>query len=839
MLHATLRSLLARKLRLVLAGFAVLLGVSFVSGTYVLTDSLGRVFDGLFADVNAGTAVTVRGVSALGGSESIDREPVSQAVLDKVTHVAGVDEVAGRIQGYAQVVDKKGKAFKTGGAPSLGVEIAVGSKLEGLQVKRGAAPVGPDQAALDATTVRKTGLQLGDRITVLLKGPARKVTLVGVVGLQNVDSLAGASLVAFDPPTAQRLLGDPGTWTELAVAADSGVPPAQLRTRIAAVLPKGVEAVTVTQSIDEQSKALQKGLGFINTALLVFAGVSLFVGAFLIFNTFTMLVAQRARELALLRALGASRRQVIGSVVVEALAVGVFSSVAGFFLGIGVAKGLEALMAAVGIDLPAGATVIAPRTLVVSLVVGIGVTLAAALLPARKASLVAPVQAMRESGPAEDRSLTRRTLVGSGLLAAGVAALTLGLSQGVLPLVGLGAAVSFLGVASLSPLVARPVVSALGLPFAKIGISGRLGRGNAVRSPRRTSATAAALMVGLALVATVSTLGASAKKSVVAIVDTSLGADYVLHTENFLPFSPVAATELQKKAELASVAAFRLGKAKVDGHRIQISGVDPVALQAVLKLDVKKGDLATLGKGEIAVSQDEADSRGIHVGDTVPVVWARTGLRPTKVGAVFAKNQFAGGYLVSDKTYDANVTEKLIGVIAIRSAHSATPVQSRAAIAAAVKDFPNIVVEDRAQFVRSQGDQVDSALNVITVLLVLSVLIALLGVVNTLALSVVERTRELGLLRAVGLQRRQLRRMIRIESVIISVYGAALGILVGLCFGWALVQALKDQGITEFAVPYSRLVMVLLVAGFGGVVAAALPARRAARLDVLKAVESI
>ena len=838
MLHATFTSLLARKLRLALSGVAVLLGVSFVSGTYVLTDSLGRVFDGLFASVNAGTAVTVRGVSAVGGSDNAQREPVTQSVLNQVRRVGGVAEVVGRVQGYAQVVGKNGKAYKTGGPPSLGVEINVGSALEGLQVKRGVAPVGTNQVALDATTVRKAGLQLGDRITILLKGPAQNVTLVGVVGLQNADSLGGASLVAFDPPTAQKLVGTPGSWTELAVAADSGVSASELRSRVADVLPTGTEAVTVTQTISEQSKKLQDGLGFLNTALLVFAGVSLFVGAFLIFNTFSMLVAQRAKELALLRALGASRGQVIGSVVVEALVVGVFSSISGFFLGIGVAKALRAILAALGVDLPGGATVVALRTFVVSLSVGIGVTLVAALLPARKASLVAPVQAMRESDPAEDRSLARRSLAGAAVLAAGVAALLVGLSSGQLPLVGGGAALSFLGVATLSPLVVRPVVGLLGLPFARIGIAGRLGRGNAVRSPRRTSATAAALMVGLALVATVSTLGESAKKSVVAIVAKSLGADYVLHTDNFEPFSPIVATKLEQSPELASVAAFRLGKAQVKGASVNISGVDPGALQSVLNLEVEQGQLASLRRGELAVSRDEADQRGLKVGQTVPVVWARTGAVLTTIGAIFAKNQFAGGYLVSDRTYDANVTEKLISVIAIRSAAGATPALSRAAIASALTDFPNLEVEDRAQFIRAQGAQVDTALNVISVLLVLSVLIALLGVVNTLALSVVERTRELGLLRAIGLQRRQLRRMIGVESVLVAVYGATLGVLVGLGFGWALVQALKDQGITQFAVPYPRLLLVLLVAGVGGVVAAALPARRAARLEVLQAVAS-
>ena len=836
MLRATLRSLLARKLRLVLSGIAVILGVAFVSGTFVLTDSMGRVFDDLFATVSKGTAVNVRGVSGLGNEgDTSGNEPVPQAVLDAVKKVDGVKEAVGRVSGYAQPVDKKGKAVTTGGAPTFGVSWSPSPTQRALTLKQGRAPAGPTEVGIDAGTARKAGFHVGDTVTILLKGPARKFTVVGIVGFGTTDNLAGATIAAFDTATAQKYVGQPGTYTDLAIASEEGVSQQDLAKRVSAVLPKGFEAVTQQQQTDEASKAIKKGLGFFSTALLVFAAIALFVGAFLIFNTFSMLIAQRTRELALMRSLGASRAQVTTSVLVEALLVGLFSSVVGFFLGIGVAKGLNAMMAALGIDLPSGAMVIAPRTVIASLVVGVGVTCAAALLPARKAARVAPVEAMRESGPAEDRSLRRRGLVGGALTLAGVGLLALGLSHGTLKLVGLGAAASFLGVATLSPFIARPVTSALGLPFARLGVPGKLGRGNAMRSPRRTSATAAALMVGLALVAAVSVLGSSLKSSTVKIVDTSLGADYILHTEQFMPFSSAVGQDLKGKPGIESVASFRFGEAKVGKSTSPVQGVEPDALAAVLKLKVISGSLADMETG-LAISKKVAKDHGWKVGDTVPVTWRRTGSHPLKVAAIYDINQFAGDYLVSGKTFDANTSQQLLGVVAIKTTADSTPKETRAIVDASVKPYPNIVVQDQSEFVKSQGKQIDQLLNAITGLLVLSVLIAVLGIINTLALSVIERTRELGLLRAVGLQRRQLRRMIRVESVVIAVYGALLGLAVGVCFGWALVRALHSQGVTEFSLPYGRLVQVLIVAALAGVLAAALPARRAARLDVLEAV---
>ena len=839
MLRATLRSLLARKLRLLLSGIAVVLGVAFVSGTFVLTDSMAQVFDNLFANVSKGTAVNVRGVSGLGdkGGDVSQNEPVPQAVLDAVKKVDGVEEAIGEVSGYAQPVDKKGKAVTTGGAPTLGVDWSPSSRQRALTLKQGRAPAGPGEVALDAGTARKADFHVGDKVTVLLKGPARTFTVVGIVGFGSTDNLAGATLTAFDLRSAQEYVGTPGTYTDLAIAGTDGVSQKELAKRISTVLPKGFEAVTQQQTVDEASKEIKQGLGFFSTFLLVFAGIALFVGAFLIFNTFSMLIAQRARELALMRALGASRQQVMRSVLLESFVVGVFSSLIGLGLGIAVAYGLRALLGKLGIDLPNGGLVIATRTIVVSLVVGIVVTAVAALMPAIRASRVAPVEAMRDSGPAEQHSLLVRGSVGAAFLVVGVVVLAIGLGVGNWWGIGGGAALVFLGVTLLSAVVARPVTALLGLPFARIGVPGRLGRGNAMRNPRRTSATAAALMIGLALVSAISVLGSSLKSSTVKIVDTSLGADYILHTENFTPFSGEVGKDLRGKPGIASVASFRFGEAKIGSSTTQIQGVEPEALAAVLKLAVVDGRFEDMATG-IAISKKAATAHKWKVGDTVPVTWRRTGLHPLKVAVIFDVNQFAGDYLVSGKTFDANTSQQLLGVVAVKTTPDSEPDQTRAIVDAAVKPYPNIEVQDQAQFVKSQGQQIDKLLNAITILLVLSVLIAVLGIINTLALSVIERTRELGLLRAVGLQRRQLRRMIRVESVVIAVYGAVLGLVVGVGFGWAFVRALREQGVTDFSLPIGRMVQVLVVAALAGVLAAALPARRAARLDVLEAVAS-
>jgi putative ABC transport system permease protein len=837
MLRVTLRSLLARKLRLALSALAVVLGVSFVSGTLVLTDTLGRVFDRLFTTVNAGTALSVRAESLLAGDEVSDRRPVPEDVLAVVREVDGVAEAVGKVTGLAQVVSPDGTVVSSPGAPTLGGDFQPGSRAEQLVVRRGTAPSTDDQVVLDVRTAERTGIEPGDRVTVLLPGSPGSFTVSGLVALPGTDELAGASLVGFRLPVAQRLLGTPGAFTEILVAAEPGVASEELRRRVAAVLPDGFEAVTRDELVADSTADVREGLRFFTTVLLVFAAIALFVGAFLIANTFSMLVAQRTRELAVLRALGASRGQVMRSVLVEALVIGSLASVVGFALGLAVAVGLRRLLATLGLDLPAGATVVQPTTLLACLAVGIGVTTLAALLPARRAAHLAPVQAMRDAAPAEERALLRRGTGSLVLLVAGLVPLGIGLARGRLPAVGIGVALTFLAVAALSPLVVRPVAGALGAASARLGVPGRLGRDNAVRSPRRTSATASALMVGLALVSAVSVVADSVKASVGVVVERSLGADFLVRSgAGYRPLSAEVEAALRDQPGVAAVAALRSAEVRLGAERAWLQGADPAALQEVLRLTVVDGDLEALSRGAVALDEEEAEARGLSVGDRVALTWSRTGRQEATVGAVYAANEFAGEVLVSDEVFVANTVARGVDLVAATIEPGTTPRAARRAVERALAPYPDVVVEDRAEFVATQRERLDELLNAVTVLLVLSVVIALLGIVNTLALSVAERTRELGLLRAVGMSRRQVRRMIRIESVVIALYGALLGLVVGAALGAALVRALRPEGITEFSLPVGRLLAVVVVAALAGVAAAALPARRAARLDVLKAV---
>ncbi|HEX9235284.1 MAG TPA: FtsX-like permease family protein, partial [Actinomycetota bacterium] len=517
MWRATLKGVLAHKVRLGLTALAIVLGVGFVSGTYLLTDTMNRAFDNLFATIDKGVAVQVEGVarfkaSGPGGEDVGSAERVPNSLIAKIEQVPGVRTAEGSLTGYAQLVDKKGKAITTGGAPTFGVSAIRDRQLSAATPRTGRQPEKEGEIGIDALTARNHDLRVGDTVTVLLQGPSIRATIVGTFGFGKADNLGGATLVVFDPQTAQMALNGGEKWDDILVAADSGVSPSGLRDRIQRILPKGFEAKTGEQAAQANADDIKKALSFFNIALLVFAAVALFVGSFIIFNTFSILIAQRTRELALLRALGASGRQVRRSVMAEAAIVGTAASAVGLGFGFLIAIGLQVLLRAFGIVLPGTSLQLLPRTIVAALVVGIGTTVIAAIMPAIRASRVPPVAAMRDTGPAEYTRSRRRTVAGLLVTAGGIAALLAGLFGGHgAALVGLGAAVIFLGVAVLSPLVARPFARAVGSPLR--GVPRKLGRENAMRNPKRTASTAAALMIGLGLVSFVSIFAASLKTS--------------------------------------------------------------------------------------------------------------------------------------------------------------------------------------------------------------------------------------------------------------------------------------------------------------------------------------
>jgi putative ABC transport system permease protein len=843
MWNATLKGLLAHKLRLAATALAIVLGVSFVAGTYVLTDTISATFDNLFKQVTQGIDVAVRTNATFSSQGMETREPMPASVLNQVRAVDGVRVAEGNVTGYAQFVGKDGKPVTTGGAPTLGVSFAAGTPFTaGSEIRAGRLPSGPGEVAMDARTAEDAGFQVGDRVKVLFQGPARTFTIVGIVGFGQADNLGGATLAGFDLPTAQRVLNREGEFDEIDVAAEPGVTPEQLRDRIRAALPTTYEVLTGEELAADQAATINDTIGrFLGTALLAFAFIALLVGGFLIFNTFSIIVAQRTRELALLRCLGASRRQVLGSVLLESVLVAIVASLVGLGLGVLIALGLRALLSGfLGADLPATGTRLLPRTVIVALLVGVVVTVLSALFPARKATRVPPVAALQpETAFAPTGFRKRRVVIGVLLTAVGVALLLAGLfrSEGNrLVNVASGAVVVFFGVAILSPLIARPLAEVIGWPFAKaFRLPGNLARQNAMRNPRRTASTAAALMIGLALVAFVSIFAASIKTSTAKTLEESVSADYILSTDMFQPFSTEVAKRLAEQPQLEAVAAARFGIWKLNGATKQLQAVDPVAYGKVVRTEVTSGSLDAMASGGLAVKDTVAEANGWTVGETVPMEFPR-GVQQVPVKAIYKDNSLNGDYLLSLRNYERGYTDQLDSQVLVKAAPGVDPATSRAAIDRVVADFPNVTVRDQAEFRAETTRQINQVINLFYSLLGLAILIALFGIVNTLALSIFERVRELGLLRAVGATRRQLRSMIRWEAVIIAILGAVLGLAVGVFFGWTVVRASRGIGITDFTLPISQLVLFVVAAGLAGVLAAILPGRRAARIDMLRAI---
>lgn len=841
MWRATLRSLLDKKVRLALTALSVVLGVGFMAGTFVLTDTMTKAFDELIVTGTVGTDVLVR--SRLGfegdGAAGVEtqRKPLRDALLENVLQVDGVAGAYGDVAGIAQMIDPDtGEPIGTLGPPTLGS--SWNDVQQVFTIREGEPPSGFGEVAVDAASARSHGLEVGETIEVLSQGPPREFRISGVVGYGESDNLLGATIVLWDLPTAQIVLGRQGRLDTISVVADEGVRPEELAARVEAALPENAEVVTAATLADETQDQVREALGFFQTALLVFAVVALFVGAFIILNTFSIIVAQRTRELALLRALGASRRQVTASVVLEAGAVGVVAAILGVAAGVGIAIGLRAAFSAIGVDIPSTGMQLLPRTIVVSAVVGILVTVVASVVPARRAGRVAPIEALRESQQSTDGASGRRLVVALAVTAVGVALLLAGLfvldSNEALT-VGVGAAVIFVGVALLSPAIARPVVRVLGWPIRRLGVPGKLGTENAMRSPRRTAATAAALMIGLGLVAFVTILSSSLKASLQLTLEETLKADFILSGTSFTGISPKAAEHIAEQPAVSAVAEFKQAGFQVDGDNAFVTGATVEALEQVVTLDMVEGDPAALGDG-ILVHRDAAEARGLEVGDRLRVAFAETGPSDLPIVGIHGEDSLVGEYVISLETFDANFTGLLDTFVLVKGAEGVEVDAVRRAVEDTVAQYPNIDVQDQAGFREKQAGFLDQLLALVLVLLALSIVIALFGIVNTLSLSIYERTRELGLVRAVGMTRRQVRAMVRWESVIISILGALLGMLVGLFFGWAMQRALAPEGITVLSIPFGQLIPYLALAALAGILAAIFPARRAARLDILQAI---
>ncbi|WP_028638907.1 ABC transporter permease [Nocardioides sp. URHA0032] len=842
MLRTAIRNLLAHKARLTMSGLAVILGVAFVAGTLTFTDALNKTFTDLFKDAAADVSVEPKAAFDT-GMAGMDMNSASSslpaALVEKVTGVDGVAAAAGYVQANGvYVLDADGHVADTGGAPGIGISWTTDPELNSASLIDGHAPTSSDEVAIDSATADDLGYHVGDTITVLTTGPRMHATLVGIFRYGQDGGLAGASMTAFDTATAQRLLLAPGRFSEIGIAAADGTSHTVLAGRLADALGASYQVNTKEQKAADQAASLEDSLKFINTFLLVFAGVALFVGSFLILNTFSMLVAQRTRELALLRALGASRRQVTRAVLIEALLLGLVGATVGLGGGYALAYALKGLFGQFGLTIDSNLT-LTGATITWSYAIGVAVTLVAAYLPARRAAKVPPVAAMRADLVTTPRPLRVRTITGGVTAALSGVGLAAGTAGGTPPLVAMGAVGLLVAVIVLSPVLAVPFVRGLGAVLPRLaGTTGRLAKENALRNPRRTAATSSALMIGLALVTGFSIIGASARASIDRTVDDVLRADYVMSAAMGQPFTTKVADQVRGIDGVRSVAVERYGTAQINGHQGYFSAYDPAVVGDALAIHMTDGKLSALAGDTILVSAKEATSAGLEVGDPVSFEVANGQSRRLTVAGVYGDDNALGPYVIALDTYTATGGVPLDQNVYVTLDPDADTAAVHEALDRVVADYPVVQLRDAEGYKQDKRAGIDQLLTLINALLALSVLIAVLVVVNTLVLSVIERTRELGLLRALGMNRRQVRRMVRLEAIVISLYGAALGIGLGTVLGLALTTVLHSQGLVATAVPVPQLVLELALGGLIGLVAAALPARRAGRLDVLDAISA-
>ncbi len=849
MFTLTIKGLWAHKVRYALTSLAIVLGVAFMAGTMVLTDSMQKTFDGVFQSANHGTDVIVRHTEAIHGEFSSDsRGRVDAALVDRVAAVSGVGRARGSIEGRAELVMTDGSTSKTDGlGTTVGANWIDDAQLNPFTLASGHAPAAPDEVVLDKRTADKEHWSLGDAIGVLGKGGPATLKLVGTATYGELEGVPGSSLVATDDTTAQRLFAEPGRYDRVVVAAAPGEAASDLVGRIeASVMAPGsnLEVLTGDQDTADKQSTFKDDVSFINSFLMAFAFVALFVGTFIIYNTFSIVVAQRTREMALLRAIGASRAQVMRQVLGESVLVGLIASIAGIVAGVLLAVGLKAAMSLLGFDLPGSSVVLRPNAVVVGLIVGLVITVLSAIVPAWQASRVSPVAAMRD---VQIERATRRGIrlgIGVTLLVAGIALLFVGVSGSVdngIAYVGIGALMVFVAAFVLGPLFARITSLAVGAPIARArGITGTLARENAARNPKRTATTATALIIGIALVGFITIFAASAKASVSHAVDEQFKTDYIIRAGSGFGaggLSPALATRIGELPDIQAVTGLRGANAAIDSNRTFLTAVEPNAASQLFDFTDVAGTWKSLGDDGLAVSKKKADDHHWKLGDPAMVTFVKTGNIPMKIEYIYKENTF-GDYYISQGAFEKNVEQQLDFFVFAKLKPGVSAADGRAAIKPLLAAYPTAKLQDNAQFKADQQAQVNKFVALVYLLLFFALVIALIGIANTLALSIYERTREIGLLRAVGMSRRQVRSAIRWESVIIALLGAVNGLAIGLFFGWSVVRALHDQGITQFAIAPAQLIIVVVIITGLSVVAAWLPARRAAKLDVLRAIST-
>ncbi|EST32182.1 hypothetical protein N566_20180 [Streptomycetaceae bacterium MP113-05] len=843
MFRTALRNVFAHKGRLLMTVLAVMLGVAFVAGTLVFTSTISEAFQKSSEKGYSHVDVAIEpGDGEKKGGNPGPPPNLTQQILDEAAKLPGAASATGVVSGFTAVADKKGDLVGDGWG-TRGANYYGGPDGEDARypMRDGRAPDRRGEIAIDAKTAERTGYRVGDTARMSVSGPIREEKVVGVFTTDDGNVAAGGTLVLFDNATAQQLFARPGEYTGIQLEATAGTSQKELRKQAQDVLPARAEAVTGQKLADEQSKTIEKQMSGMRTMLLIFAGISLFVGVFIIANTFSMLVAQRTRELALMRAVGASRRQVTWSVLVEAFSVGLVAAVAGLAAGVGIAAGLRALVGQLG-TMPDGPLIVTPTTVAAALVVGVKVTVLAAWLPARRAAKIPPVAAMSSvHAPATTRSLVLRNTLGAVLTGGGTALVlyATGMDDGKAPM-GAGAALLLVGVFVLTPLLSRPLIGLAAPVLRLFKVSGKLARQNAVRNPRRTAATASALMIGLTLVTGMTVVAGGVQKGIETMAAGSLKADYQVSMANYSPLSPDVEKKLAALDEVAATSPMRNTASRIGGETEYLTGIDGRSIDRLLSLDFTDGSWAGVANGDKAVvDTGTANQHDWKVGSDFRVTYADGKQETLTVAGLYESNALVRGIMLDTGTVTPHMARVTDMQVMVKTADGASA-SVKDALEKGLGNNPAVLVQDKQDISEDIAQVISILLNILYGLLAMAVIVAVLGVVNTLAMSVFERGQEIGMLRAIGLDRRGVKRMVRLESLVISLFGGVLGIGLGVFLGWAAGELIATSGLETYALvlPWDRLAIFLALAALVGVLAALWPARRAARLNMLAAIKT-